>query len=52
VKHFEDLGEKFCEALLIRFRNKIKQMNIDAAMKEHSFFPNQDSSYDSMPEYE
>lgn len=27
-------------------------MKIDAAMKEKSYFPNQDSSYDSMPEYE
>ena len=39
VRHFEELGEKFCEALLISFKDKLKEMQIDAAMKEKSYFP-------------
>ena len=53
IRHFEDLGEKFCEAILFTFREKIKEMNICAAMKNKSHFDvPPDSSCDSQLEYE
>ena len=52
MRHFEELGEKFCEALMIHFKTRMKQMIIDAAINEKSYFPNQDSSFESMPEYD
>ena len=30
----------------------MKKMLIDAAMNEKSYFPNQDSSFESLPEFE
>jgi hypothetical protein len=30
----------------------MKQMTIEAAMNEKSYFPNQDASFESSPEYE
>lgn len=52
VRHFEELGEKFCEALLLYFHDRIRQIHVEAAMREKSYFPNQDASYESLPEFE
>ena len=53
VRHFEELGEKFCEAILLTFRQKIKDMQMEAAMRDKSQFnvlP--DSSCESQMEYD
>lgn len=41
VRHFEELGEKFCEAILLTFRDRMKENHIQAAMRNNSAnFPN------------